>query len=167
MMAILFLDDMPDKAADAYREEDISAGITSCFIALTTPVCYDLGPEMNRMMEWSNESLANYSWLVIHAVRLCDRYKDITGKLHRNDVALRNVFHGRSPNIVWSEFTPVPINLDDKYCTIAVKNSPPRTEIDAMYWREEALIRYDPAPLYQAVGFYQDYYEDIKKEVIA
>tara|TARA_R100000406_G_scaffold47067_1_gene31783 strand:- start:7566 stop:8069 length:504 start_codon:yes stop_codon:yes gene_type:complete len=167
MMTILFLDDMPDKAADAYREEDISAGVTSCFIALTTPIGYDLGVKMNRMMEWSNESLANYSWLVIHAVRLCDRYRDITGNLHRSDNQLRIIFNSSPPDIEWKEFTPVPINLDDKYCSITVKNSPPRTEIDAMYWREEALIRYDPAPLYQAVGFYQDYYEDIKKEVIA
>jgi hypothetical protein len=156
-MTILILDKMPDKAAMAYRDKDLCGAIDSVYNILmdNTPSILE-----ERFADWTRESIANYSWMMVHAHTLCERYQSMTGGQHMYSSAIMFLYDSPSPVVDGFRFTDVPINLVDKYCTITVPSDPPTNEVEAAFWREEELFRYDPAPLGEAVACYTAWYAD-------
>ena len=165
---ILFLDKMPDKAAELYRDSELPRAVMNVHNILCRPDLLD--DVVLKQHLWTYESIANYSWVVVHADALALRYTksghgnwaeeilDRIAKVYRSPVPLR---------VSGTEFTDVPLCVPDKFRAVTFENPPPQTEEDARYHRELEIDYLDYAPLSQAVEIYLDYQELMERKWMA
>jgi len=164
---ILFLDKMPDKAAALYLDAELPRAVTNVHNILCRPDLLD--DVVLKQHLWTYESIANYSWMVVHADALALRYTKSSHGIDEEILdRITKVYQSPVPHRVsGTEFTDVPLCVPDKFRAVAFENPPPQTEEDARYHRELEIEYLDYVPLSEAVEIYLDYQKLMERRWMA
>lgn len=64
---------------------------------------------------WASASIANYNWLCLHGLALCDEYTKRYGKIHKSEDIIRWCHANYPPNIPIKELTPFAQAMPEQY----------------------------------------------------
>ena len=160
---VMFLDRMPDKAADLYLDAELPRAVENVHNILCRPDLLD--DVVLKQYVWTYESIPNYSWMVLHAHHLAKRYNRSSFNSVDQDILDRIDKVHKSPvphRLGGDRFTDVPLCVPEQYRAVAFENPPPRTEEDALYHRELEIEYLEYVSLADAVDIYKAY-QDLKE----
>jgi len=167
---ILFLDKLPDKAAEKYLIVELPRMLLNVHDILCRPDLLDEG--VRQQSQWAYETISNYSWMILHAQAIIKAYRQNSFASTVDDESIKRLerlFKRPAPVGIdmRNEFTEVPVCVPERYKAVSIPNPRPNTLEEARYHREVEVHFIDYARIDDAVDIYLEYQSTKERAYLA